>query len=389
MGLEEIFKNIGKGLMVLGFSTGLILGAPVIAGADNKNNKLDEFFRGLRKIERDVDKIQQLNQEQLAQFQRHYFVCNSIGNSWAFPDAYAGIKNIFSNGEPLQLVELDPFDRPGDFENVYVYGPAGNLVYQNSMNISSWGQFWSTGINSQTLSQIGGLGNYRAAFYLDNQEMADVNFVIVGQQQSAPQPAPESQEPSQLTPTPQEPSPQPSQPVYQSGGGLNGFLNGNLGITSPSSSIVQQAYGPLFEIKAGIGGEDNNGWSFEFDLEGKFVNGSNNSTSKLADFEVPFRVAKAFGTIGEHVRPYFGAQISLDYLTETTSAYGYSYSISQLGAGLGLFGGIDIPLTKNIGLELEAMYSGYEIPMDLGDYSGNANIGGLSLDVGIKYFFSK
>lgn len=386
MGLEKIFKNAGKSLAVLGVATGLMLGASTIAGADNK---LNDFLRGLRTIERDVDRIQRIHQEQLAQFSIRNFTCNSSSGEGAYPGDYIGIKNVFNRGESLELVDLNPYNRLGDAESVYVYDSAGNTVYQDGIGISSIGQFWfDYGLSTQNLS-----GYYKAIFFYNNQFSGETDFSVISGQQPVPQqqvPQRETpQEPSQLIPTPQ-PAPQA---VYQPPVRVDDYLVGDIGLTSPTSILLQNNYGAIFDVKAGIGLEKENGFIFETDLEGKFTHGTstgNYPTAQLSELEIPFKFGKVFGTKG-YVRPYIEGKITLDYanLSETSSDYYGTYNMDQgqIGLGIGAGVGLEIPISKNLALDVEGSWSGSGVALELGDGSDNANLGGFSIDVDLKYFF--
>jgi hypothetical protein len=135
MVLEKIIKNPIRKAITLGLVGALSFSIPAIATADNK---VDEFFRDLRKIGRDIDRVQreqqereywqqqqELQREQLPQNQRHYFACNYInGNQWVFPQDYVGIKGIFRVNEPLILVDYDPYSQVGDFGKLDVFAPS-------------------------------------------------------------------------------------------------------------------------------------------------------------------------------------------------------------------------------------------------------------------------
>lgn len=103
--------------------------------------------------------------------ERQFYSCNSINPVY-------GVKNVFSIGEPLVLVDIDPFCKVGDLETVYVYGPAGNALSSSSMNMNSYGEEWNVFSNTQNLAQMGGYGNYRAVFSDNNQVIGEVDFAI-------------------------------------------------------------------------------------------------------------------------------------------------------------------------------------------------------------------
>jgi opacity protein-like surface antigen len=186
------------------------------------------------------------------------------------------------------------------------------------------------------------------------------------------------------------------------------YVTAGVGAFSPSDKDIQKIYGVMPQIKLGVGLESN-GFGTELDLIGSFKDGTPiniagtpglSSNSRLTNLGVVLRGSWAFGRRGQDVRPYFGIQSSYESVNETiTLKYQGqdigSASASANGFGFGVFAGIDLPLTKNLLLQLEGKYNSTNVKaqVDSNSSSGDAfaktgvNAGGLSGGMDIKYFF--
>lgn len=91
---------------------------------------------------------------------------------------FSPVQNEFIAGQPIVIVDIDPYSRPGDLYQINVYGPAGNLVSASSMPVRSFGERWDVYGNTQALAQMGGFGNYRAIVSDNGQVVGEADFEI-------------------------------------------------------------------------------------------------------------------------------------------------------------------------------------------------------------------
>lgn len=172
----EKHKGIRNGAIVLGLA-GLLTAAPLSAQG------LNDLLRGLGKVNRTLRELNHIKRNlnelgsQPSQNQSHYFACNYI-NRWEFPFGFRGIKSTFRPGEPLQLVDYDPYSNAGDIDDFLLYGPGGNLILQEPHLITANGEDWTVGLNTFALAQNIGLGGYRGIFTSNHQEMGEVDFYL-------------------------------------------------------------------------------------------------------------------------------------------------------------------------------------------------------------------
>jgi hypothetical protein len=220
--MQRVGDGIGKGVAVglLGLTLGL--GIPAVAHADgNDLQKINELSRALLRIGHEIEDEQNdqqaqdyLNQQkeiqkeqkqymdnqfelqrkelqkqkdqeyqaqaQLPQNQKHYFACNS-STGWLYPDAYQGIKDVFNVSEPLELVDYDRYAKIGDQWKLDVIGPKGNIVFESKATLQKDGMAMQIGAKDTTrfFYEKGGLGNYRAIFFLNDDETGEADFTIV------------------------------------------------------------------------------------------------------------------------------------------------------------------------------------------------------------------
>jgi hypothetical protein len=223
--IRRVKDGIGKGVAVglLGLTLGLSV--PAVAHADgNDLQKLDKLSKALIKIGHEIEDEQNdqqyqdsLNQQkeiqkeqkqyqdnqlelqreelqrqkdqeyqaQLPQNQRHYFACNSLtGNTWTYPRDYTGIKSVFRDNEQLILVDYDPSNKAGDVEKIDVYGPKGNLIFENIGTIPRDATPRETGsrdgsnATTKYFVEKGGYGDFRAVFSLNDEVVGETDFTI-------------------------------------------------------------------------------------------------------------------------------------------------------------------------------------------------------------------
>jgi hypothetical protein len=209
--IQRVGDGIGRGIAVglLGLTLAVI---PAWADGNNKNKDAD-VLRALKMTEKIMDRVEdrlneiysrqeqsqdtspyqepQQDPSQLPQNQRHLFACNSVrGNqvNQVYPQDYSGIKSTFSINEPLMLFDYNPSDKKGDLWKLDIYGPKGDLVFENPTTgqpgiVPYDGAIMQTRVNDESnaltkyLAAKGGLGNYRAVFSLNGNE-GEVDFTI-------------------------------------------------------------------------------------------------------------------------------------------------------------------------------------------------------------------
>lgn len=185
------------------------------------------------------------------------------------------------------------------------------------------------------------------------------------------------------------------------------YISGELGGFYGSDSNMQQVYGFMPLASAGVGVEFKDGARGEADLivsggSGTPINLYNtsglSSSSSLTIFGIAVRLAKAFGEAG-NFRPYLGIEASYDFMTETINAtyQNQSGSVSGSGSGLGIgaFGGIDVPLTKSLLLDIGLRYNYNPVTPEVNSSSGqgtgaarsSVDVGGISFTAGLKNLF--
>ncbi len=102
---------------------------------------------------------------------------------WVFPMEYAGLKTNFKLSEPLVFLDHYSDNKAGDVEELCIYGPSGDVVFEESESVPYNDSAWEVGCldsnkTTQEFFEKGGYGKYRAVWFLNDQLIGEDDFAI-------------------------------------------------------------------------------------------------------------------------------------------------------------------------------------------------------------------
>jgi len=228
--LEKLLKNARNGLIGLGLSGVLMLGAARcetmnsadwlaigaggIARDENKTEKQRKYAAYLEEIakeqaqrqhEKDMaeeskDEGDEVNiyiekeekeereeaKEEESNLGRYFFACNYWkdfnGNGLGdYPDEYVGIKNKFRDNEKIILVSHDEKSRKEQLWKIEIYSPHGEKIHESKEILPYNGIAMKTGEENDMMNwliQNGGYVSYKTVWYLDDKYNGSTEFEI-------------------------------------------------------------------------------------------------------------------------------------------------------------------------------------------------------------------
>lgn len=191
MELEKTLRKARNALIGTGLTVALILGAEgcgtfLYSMAEGAGREAGREV--VREVVREAkEENQEKKQEQIPRLRTDIFACNYFkdfnNNRYDdYPNEFVGIKNKFRDNEKILLVLYDEKSKRGQLAKIELYNPSGQLIYNREIVFQSNGNTWRLGEDFDMtgwLTQMGGYGNFKYVYYLDNKYVGSTEFEIV------------------------------------------------------------------------------------------------------------------------------------------------------------------------------------------------------------------